>query len=102
MSDVTTLPVRGEVFLDARGDDRTLRVNWHPDAGAGGLVVLSIWREGTCVGSFRLRTRDVPLLVDVLARGIGLFPTVPGSADLPGQDYPFAPPNAAGAGNRSA
>ncbi len=69
MSDVTPLPVHGEVFLDVRGDDRTLRVNWHPQVGADGLVVLSLWRDDTCVGSFRLRPRDAHLLSDILAGG---------------------------------
>ncbi|MGW0231312.1 hypothetical protein ACWDWO_23645 [Actinopolymorpha singaporensis] len=69
MSDVTPLPVHGEVFLDVRGDDRTLRVNWHPRVGAEGLVVLSLWRDDTCVGSFRLRPRDAHLLSDILAGG---------------------------------
>ncbi|MET9019425.1 hypothetical protein ABZV93_05550 [Actinopolymorpha sp. NPDC004070] len=67
MSDVTPLPVHGEVFLDVRGDDRTLRVNRHPQMGADGLVVLSLWRGDTCVGSFRLRPRDAHLLSDLLA-----------------------------------
>ncbi|GAA2757460.1 hypothetical protein [Actinopolymorpha rutila] len=72
MSDVTPLPVHGEVFLDVRGDDRTLRVNWHPQVGSDGLVVLSLWRDDTCVGSFRLRPRDAHLLSDLLARGTQL------------------------------
>lgn len=76
MPDVTPLPVHGEVFLDVRGDDRTLRVNWHPRVGADGLVVLSLWRDDTCVGSFRLRPRDAHLLSDILA----------GGAQLPSQD----------------
>ncbi|MFD2077909.1 hypothetical protein SAMN05421678_10879 [Actinopolymorpha cephalotaxi] len=69
MSDVTPLPVHGEVFLDVRGDDRTLRVNRHPQVGADGLVVLSLWRDDTCVGSFRLRPHDAHLLSDILAGG---------------------------------
>lgn len=71
MSDVTTLPAHGEVFLDARGDDRTLRISWHHESGPDGVVVLSLWRSGLCVGSFRLRSREVPLLIDALARGLG-------------------------------
>ena len=34
------------------------------------MVVLSIWREGTCVGSFRLDVEDVPALVDFLREGL--------------------------------
>ena len=57
------LPPTGEVFLDARGDDRALRVSWHAEAD---VIVLSLWRDGTCTGSFRLCAQDVPALVDVL------------------------------------
>lgn len=116
MSDVTTLPVHGEVFLDARGDDRSLRVNWHQQAGPEGLLVLSLWREGTCVGTFRMRARDVPLMCDVLARGTEQGQTgahtYASSAEPYSTGYapsPFPahrrsadPPNAAGAGSRSA
>jgi hypothetical protein len=80
MSNVTTLPVRGEVFADDRGDGRTLRVNWHPDAGAHGLVILSLWRDGTCVCTFRLRSDDVALLVDTLTRGAAVGPAAPPTA----------------------
>lgn len=105
MSDVSALPVHGEVFVDARGGDRMLRVNWHRAAGPDGLVVLSLWRGETCVGSFRLRARDVPLLVDVLARGVE--PVLATQAGMqPGQFPPYddllGPPNATGAGNLSA
>jgi hypothetical protein len=61
------LPPTGEVFLDQRGDGRSLRVSWHPDAD---LVVLSLWRDGTCAGSFRLPMAEVPDLIDVLRGGL--------------------------------
>jgi hypothetical protein len=61
------LPSTGEVFLDQRGDGRTLRVSWHPDAD---LVVLSLWRDGVCAGSFRLPMVEVPDLIDVLRGGL--------------------------------
>jgi hypothetical protein len=61
------LPSTGEVFLDDRGDDRSLRVSWHPEAD---LVVLSLWHVGTCVGTFRLPMSDVPDLIDVLRGGL--------------------------------
>ena len=61
------LPATGEVFLDARGDGRSLRVSWHPDAD---LVVLSLWREGLCAGTFRLPMDEVPDLIDVLRGGL--------------------------------
>ena len=61
------LPLTGEVFLDQRGDGRSLRVSWHPDAD---LVVLSLWRDGTCAGSFRLPMAEVPDLIEVLRGGL--------------------------------
>jgi hypothetical protein len=61
------LPSTGEVFLDARGDGRALRVTRHPQSG---LVVLSLWRDGSCVGTFRLPVEEVPDLVEVLLGGL--------------------------------
>jgi hypothetical protein len=61
------LPAQGEVFIDARGEERTLRVSWHPEADT---VVLSLWRAGVCAGTFRLPLDDVPDLVDVLRGGL--------------------------------
>ncbi|MGZ5417515.1 MAG: hypothetical protein ACXWDI_10070 [Nocardioides sp.] len=61
------LPSTGEVFLDQRGDGRALRVSWHPEAD---LVVLSLWRAGTCAGTFRLPMTEVPDLIDVLRGGL--------------------------------
>jgi hypothetical protein len=87
MSDVTTLPAHGEVFLDARGGDRTLRISWHHDSVPDGVVVLSLWRSGLCVGSFRLRSREVPLLIDALARGLGAG----GGFQLPAESAPPPP-----------
>lgn len=61
------LPRSGEVFLDQRSGGRSLRVSWHPDAD---LVVLSLWREGTCAGTFRLPMTEVPDLIDALRGGL--------------------------------
>lgn len=61
------LPAAGSIFLDARGDDRALRVSWHHDDG---LVVLSLWRENVCAGSFRLSVDEVPALIDLLRAGL--------------------------------
>jgi hypothetical protein len=67
MHPVTPLPAAGEVFLDARGSGRALRVSWHGEAG---LVVLSLWTGGTCSGTFRLPVEDVPELIDTLRHGL--------------------------------
>lgn len=61
------LPETGSVFLDARGGDRALRVSWHHEAG---LVILSLWRDNVCAGSFRLAVDEVPDLIDLLRSGL--------------------------------
>jgi hypothetical protein len=57
----------GEVFLDARGNGRALRLTWHHDAD---VVVLSLWRDRVCAGTFRLSTTDVSDFVDALVEGM--------------------------------
>ena len=63
MATARPLPETGSIFLDARGGDRALRVSWHPEAG---VVVLSLWRDDVCAGSFRLAVDEVPEMFDVL------------------------------------
>lgn len=96
MSQLRALPVSGEVFLDARGEGRLLRVTWHPgetapndrepsgntssdsapsgsarnDRAASDVVVLSLWRGEVCTGTFRLERSDVPAFVDALVDGL--------------------------------
>jgi hypothetical protein len=67
MHPVAPLPAAGEVFLDARGSGRALRVSWHSEAD---VVVLSLWSGGTCTGTFRLPVEDVPDLIDALREGL--------------------------------
>jgi hypothetical protein len=67
MTNARPLPATGEIFLDARGDDRALRISWHYDSD---LVVLSLWRENVCTGSFRLTVDEVPELIDMLRSGL--------------------------------
>jgi hypothetical protein len=64
---VRPLPETGSIFLDARGGDRALRVSWHQESG---LVVLSLWRQNVCAGSFRLSIDEVPDLIDMLRAGL--------------------------------
>jgi len=61
------LPAAGEIFLDARGGDRALRVSWHHESE---LVVLSLWRDNVCAGSFRLGVDEVPELIALLRAGL--------------------------------
>lgn len=67
MATARPLPAAGEIFLDARGGDRALRVSWHHESD---LVVLSLWRDNVCSGSFRLAVDEVPALIDLLRLGL--------------------------------
>ncbi len=64
MTQVGPLPRRGSVFLDSRSDRRALRVSWHEESG---LVVLSLWRDNLCAGTFRLEPDDLPDLISSLS-----------------------------------
>ncbi|WP_183100350.1 hypothetical protein [Nocardioides pelophilus] len=63
MTVVRPLPATGSTFVDARGDERALRVSWHEEAD---VVVVSLWRDNVCTGSFRLAGGDIPELIDTL------------------------------------
>jgi hypothetical protein len=67
MATARPLPEAGSIFLDARGGDRALRVSWHHESG---LVVLSLWRDNLCAGSFRLAIDEVPDLIALLRSGL--------------------------------
>jgi hypothetical protein len=60
-------PRTGSVFLDPRGEDRSLRVTWHQESQ---LVVLSLWRDNVCAGTFRLAAEEVPDLIALLRSGL--------------------------------
>jgi hypothetical protein len=60
------LSARRDMFLDERGTG--LRVTWHPERD---LVVLSVWQEDRCVGTFRMAVQDVPRLSGLLAAALG-------------------------------
>jgi hypothetical protein len=66
-SRVVPLPTAGAVVQDARGDARWMRVTWHE---AEGVVVLSVWRDGSCVATVRVERADVPALVTALVDGL--------------------------------
>ncbi|WP_345560324.1 hypothetical protein [Nonomuraea rosea] len=102
MSEVVPLPSFGEVFFDARGQERCLRVTWHE-----GTLVLSLWRGEMCTASFRMPMEDVGRLLDTLddgfAEATGEQPAVPahdpgtevipgtGQYQRPGQHAPQPP-----------
>lgn len=68
----------GEVFLDARGNGRALRLTWHHESD---LVVLSLWRDKLCAGTFRLAKGDVSEFIDALVDGLRDVPGVHFSSD---------------------
>ena len=63
MTAVTALPRVGRTFFDVRDDGRSMRVSWHPTEN---VHVLSIWRDGVCVATFRLRGEEVGHLIETL------------------------------------
>jgi hypothetical protein len=67
MGEVLPLPNRGEVFLDPRGEGRSLRVSWHRQES---MLVLSLWQLGQCRATFRLEAEQVPELIRALASGL--------------------------------
>lgn len=66
-ADVVALPSSGEILADVRGGGRWMRVTWHDEAD---MVVLSLWRHASCVGTLRLDRSQVPGLVDALVTGL--------------------------------
>jgi hypothetical protein len=70
------------MFLDERGTG--LRVTWHPERD---LVVLSVWQDDSCVGTFRMTVQDVPRLSGLLAAALGDWVDQPGP--VPGTSGPF-------------
>ena len=67
MATVRPLPATGSVLLDARGGDRSLRVTWHHEVQ---VVVLSLWRDNVCTGTFRLAIDEVPEVIAMLRAGL--------------------------------
>ncbi|WP_110180920.1 hypothetical protein [Nocardioides solisilvae] len=67
MAVVRPLPPTGSMFFDTRGGGRVLRVSWHQEAD---VVVLSLWRDNLCTGSFRLTIDEVPVLIETLRSGL--------------------------------
>lgn len=73
---VVPLPAQGDVFLDARGTERGMRVTWHHESG---VVVVSLWRGDTCVGTLQLPREEVPRLIVTLANGLAEGGTTDGA-----------------------
>jgi hypothetical protein len=71
------MPAVGDIFVDGRGDDRTMRVSYHQDRG---VVVVSLWAGAVCRASFRLAADDVGRLAALLS-GIASPPGATGATD---------------------
>jgi len=65
VENVRALPTRRDVFVDQRGAG--LRATWHPEQD---LVVLSLWHDDHCVGTFRMPIQDAPRLSGLLAAAL--------------------------------
>jgi len=77
---VIPLPRHGQWIEDLRGDGRSVRVSAHEEAG---LLNLSIWRHGTCVGTVRLAPEDVATLMGGLSDGLAQMAQRTGPDDQP-------------------
>jgi hypothetical protein len=64
MGEVFPMPAVGDLFTDMRGGDRRMRVSYHEERG---VVVVSLWADTVCRGTFQLGARDVSRLVEVLS-----------------------------------
>ena len=64
---VIPLPRHGQWAWDLRGQGRGVRASAHADDG---LLNVSLWREGTCVGTAQLLPADVAKLVSGLSEGL--------------------------------
>lgn len=64
---VIPLPRHGRWAWDLRGEGRAVRVTAHVDAG---VMNLSLWRGGVCVGSAQLLPGDVAELASGLTEGL--------------------------------
>lgn len=96
MAAVRPLPAVGSIHLDARrGEERALRVSWHPDRAepSAGVVVLSIWRGNVCSGTVRLTVEELPGLIASLATALDeATGRSAGQASGQGSGPPGAPP----------
>ncbi|HKE99050.1 MAG TPA: hypothetical protein VKG45_08990 [Actinomycetes bacterium] len=66
MGDVRHFPRRQLVLVDERGV--SMRVTWHEQYE---LLVLSVWHDDRCTGSFRLSVADAPQLAGMLSAAVG-------------------------------
>jgi hypothetical protein len=63
VGELTPIPRLGDVFEDVRDNGRTMRISCHADRGA---VVVSLWHDTLCRGSFRLAADDLDRFMSAL------------------------------------
>jgi hypothetical protein len=86
------MPSLGDVFVDVRGEGRTMRVSYHADRG---VVVVSLWAGALCRGSFRMAADDVERFVAALCEMSFVGPAPDEASGGPAPDPPPAPAGAA-------
>jgi len=87
------MPRLGDVFEDVRTNGRSMRVSCHAERRA---VVVSLWHDTVCRGSFRLAAGDLDRFIATLAemnKTIGSTPTV-GQAEGSSPNRPDRAPDA--------
>jgi hypothetical protein len=57
------MPRVGDVFADVRDNGRTMRISCHEDQG---IVVVSLWQNALCRGSFRMAAVDLSRFISAL------------------------------------
>lgn len=67
-------------FADRRTPSRRLAVSSHPEAG---VVVLSLWQDDRCTGTFRLPMGDAHALVAALTADMTELPRSPPPSPSP-------------------
>jgi glucose-6-phosphate-specific signal transduction histidine kinase len=60
---VSPVPRIGDVVVGRDAVGRVLRISAHPSSDR---LVLSIWQDGTCLGTVRLAGDDLPELIETL------------------------------------
>jgi hypothetical protein len=71
MDIVSPLPSHGTVFFDPRDESRVLRLSYHDELG---VFVISLWRDDTCLGTFRLAADEAPRLVHAMVSSLTATP----------------------------
>ena len=93
VENTSALSARRDTFLDERGTG--LRDTWHPERD---LVVLSVWQDDSCVGTFRMSVQDIPRLSGLLAAALGDWVDQAGATPGPGGLGPVGGPRSGAPG----